>query len=295
MRDRIIPLVMDAGALSDAAARASAQTAEANAHGQTAATAPPGPAPVYVRVAGEPIDEAEIAREMQFHRAADPHAARQAAAATLAIRELVRRECQRLALPVEPLAGETEDEARVRVLIEHAIDAPEADADAIRRYYDANRTHLHHPDRIRARHILLAAPPAQVQARHRAQRLGEELIGALKQAPEHFIELAMRHSACPSRDEGGELGWIERGDTVPEFDRQLFMLKPGLAGLTVETRYGHHVVEVLERIEGAPMRYDEARDRIASYLETQTRQNALHQYLHILAERYGVEGIEIAP
>jgi peptidyl-prolyl cis-trans isomerase C len=39
--------------------------------------------------------------------------------------------------------------------------------------------------------------------------------------------------------------------------------------------------------------FDEARDRIASYLETQARQNAVHQYLHILAAQYGVEGIAL--
>ena len=89
------------------------------------------------------------------------------------------------------------------------------------------------------------------------------------------------------------MGWIERGDTVPEFDRQLFMLKPGMAGLTVETRYGHHVVEVLERVDGEPLSFEDARERIAAYLETQAQQNALHQYLHILAQRHGVEGIAL--
>lgn len=284
MGGRAIPLVMDAGALSEAAARAGA--AHEDAHG-----AMPGPAPVFVRVGGRPIDEAQIAREMQFHRAPDPHAARQAAATTLVIRELVRLECEHLQLVVEAIDGETEDEARVRVLVEHEMPLPAADDAALRQYYQANQARLHHPDAIRVRHILLAAAPADGAARQRAQLHGEELIGALREAPERFVEFAMRHSACPSRDEGGELGWIERGDTVPEFDRQLFMLKPGLAPLTVETRYGHHVVEVLERVDGEPLSFDQARPRIAAYLETQAQQNGLHQYLHILAERYGVEGI----
>ncbi|GAB3737916.1 peptidylprolyl isomerase [Silanimonas algicola] len=290
MAGRIIPVVMDAGALSEAAAKAAA---EAHDHDADPSSPLPGPAPVFVRVAGEPIDEAEIAREMQFHRAADPHAAREAAATTLVIRELVARECSRLGLPIEPLEGETEEEARVRILLAEAVEAPEADEAALRQYYEANQARLHEPDRVRVRHVLLAAPPADIKARQRAQIQGEELLAALKAEPYRFIEFAMRHSACPSREQGGELGWIERGDTVPEFDRQLFMLKPGLAGLTVETRYGHHVVEVLERVDGAALTFAEARDRIASYLETQARQNAVHQYLHILAEQYGVEGIAL--
>lgn len=292
MASRAIPIVMDAGALSEATAKAAAE-AHGHAHDDDPSRPLAGPAPVYVLVGGTPIDEAEIAREMQFHRAESPHEARQAAATTLVIRELVRRECERLQLPVDAVDGETEDEARVRVLVDAEVALPGTDDAALRQYYEANRARLHHPDGIRVRHILLAAAPSDIAARQRAQQLGEELIGALRQEPDRFIEFAMRHSACPSRDQGGELGWIERGDTVPEFDRQLFMLRPGFAGLTVETRYGHHVVEVLERVDGEPLSFDDARSRIAAYLETQAQQNALHQYLHILAQRYGVEGIAL--
>jgi len=288
MASRAIPIVMDAGALSDASVKAAAHD-----HADDPSQPLAGPAPVFVMVGDTPIDEAEIAREMQFHRSPNPHEARQSAATTLVVRELVRRECERLQLAVDAVDGETEDEARVRVLVDAEVALPATDDAALRQYYDANRARLHQPDGIRARHILLAAAPADIAARQRAQQQGEALIGALRQEPDRFIEFAMRHSACPSREQGGELGWIERGDTVPEFDRQLFMLKPGMAGLTVETRYGHHVVEVLERVDGDPLSYDDARERITAYLETQAQQNALHQYLHILAQRYGVEGIAL--
>ena len=113
-------------------------------------------------VGDTPIDEAEIAREMQFHRADDPHAARQAAATTLVIRELVRRECERLQLAVEAIDGETEDEARVRVLVDAEVALPEADEAALRQYYEANQARLHHPDAIRA---AVAGSPGAVSNR----------------------------------------------------------------------------------------------------------------------------------
>ena len=50
---------------------------------------------------------------------------------------------------------------------------------------------------------------------------------------------------------------------------------------------------MLERVDGEPLSFEDARERIAAYLETQTQQNAMHQYLHILAQRYGVEGIAL--
>jgi peptidyl-prolyl cis-trans isomerase C len=287
---RAIPVVMDAGALSEAAAKAAA---EAHAHDDDPSQPLPGPAPVLLLVGGEPISEADVAREMQFHRAADPHASRRMAARTLVVRALVQRECQRLGLVAEPEGAETAEEALVRQLLEREVETPVPDEAACRQYFEANQGRLHHPDRVLARHILLAAPPADIKARERAMVQGEELLEALRAEPDRFGEFAMRHSACPSREQGGELGWLERGDTVPEFDRQLFMLREGLAGLTVETRYGHHVVAI-DRIErGAPMTWEEARPRIEAYLETQVQQNAVHQYLQILVERYGVDGLDL--
>ena len=77
--NRAIPIVMDAGSLSEAAAKA---TADAHAHGDDPSLPLAGPAPVFVMVGDTPIDEAEIAREMQFHRSPNPHEARQSAATT---------------------------------------------------------------------------------------------------------------------------------------------------------------------------------------------------------------------
>ena len=280
--NRDIPIVMAPGALSEAA----------HAHDDSASAPIPGPAPAYLHVAGHPIDEAEIAREMQFHRAATPHLAREDAARTLVIRTLVRLECERLGIAPEPEADETADEARVRQLLDREVQSPIADEPAVRRYFESNHERLHHPDRVLVDHILLAAAPDDPEGRLRAREAGETLIAQLREAPERFAEFAMRHSACPSREQGGSLDWVCRGDTVPEFERQLFMLREGLAGLTVETRYGHHVVFMRQIEHGAPLSYEDAAPVVAAYLETQAHQNAIHDYLQQLHERYPVEGWE---
>ncbi|MBS0486341.1 MAG: peptidylprolyl isomerase, partial [Proteobacteria bacterium] len=251
---------------------------EAHAHHHDRAGEGPrglgAPPPCYLHVGDTAVDEAQIAQEMQHHRDADPRRARNAAARALVVRELLRREAQRLHIDAEAEAidGETAEEAAIRVLIEREMPVPAPSAEACRHYFEQNAQRLRHPDRLRVRHILLAAAPDDVETRLAARTRGEELIGELRTHPERFTEFAMRHSACPSRDEGGELGWIERGDTVPEFERQLFMLASGLAGLTVETRYGHHVVHVDEIERGAPLSFAEAESKIAAYLETQVRQ-----------------------
>jgi peptidyl-prolyl cis-trans isomerase C len=232
---------------------------------------------------------------MQHHRSADPQRARLDAARALVVRELLRIEIEHQGIAAEgPLQGaETQEEAAIRLLLEREIHTPEPKQEDCRRYFEANRERMRTPTRASVRHILLAAPPADAFARNKAREQGEQLIEILKLEPERFAELAAAHSACPSKQDGGALGWISSGDTVPEFERQVFRLKPGMAGLTVESRYGHHVVILDQLHPGEPLEFDDCQARIASYLEAQAKQNALHQYLNILAERHGVQGVEM--
>ncbi|MBK6350661.1 MAG: peptidylprolyl isomerase [Steroidobacteraceae bacterium] len=251
------------------------------------------PTVTAVRVGDTTIGEAEVAREMQHHRAADPRVAREHAVRALVVREMLRLEVERLDIgaAAQPQDGETREEANVRTLLEREAPASQPDGEACRRYFEQNRERLRRPDRLRARHILLAAAPGDTDARAQARELGEQLIDGLRRAPARFAELAMRHSACPSRDTGGDLGWIEPGDTTPEFERQVFLLSPGLAGLTVESRWGHHVVHVDEVVRGEPLALEEAMPRVKAYLETHARQHAIHDYLQDLARRHHVHGL----
>lgn len=257
------------------------------------AGAVPAPAADSVFVADTAISEAEIAREMQHHPARDPSRARSEAARALVVRELLRREIEhlRIAETAQPVGQETREEAAIRLLLERELDIREPDENDCRRYYESNRKRLREPDRIQVRHILLAAAPDDASSRLEARRRGEVLIDELAEYPQRFAQCALRWSACPSRNQGGALGWLERGQTTPEFDRQIFMLQEGLTGLTVESRYGHHVVCIDEIRRGALLDFDRSRARIAAYLSVQARQHALHHYLAQLQERYGVCGL----
>jgi len=283
MKNRIIPLVMTEDALSQGMSEATASELKQPL---------PIPPPAFIKVAGQSISEQAIAQEMQFHRSLNPHVSRLEAARTLVVRELLRLEAGRLALPVEPAANETEEEALIERLLSDQIQFATPSEEECRRYYANNGERLRTPDRIHVRHILLTAAPDDIDTRLEARTLGESLIAELQLHPERFIEKALRYSACPSSSEGGDLGWLERGGTVPELDRQLFMLNKGLAPMTLESRYGHHVVEILSLERGKPMTFEEAHLRIEAYLQAQTQQVAIHEYLQGLADHYGVEGLE---
>ncbi|MCB1559847.1 MAG: peptidylprolyl isomerase [Xanthomonadales bacterium] len=252
------------------------------------------PAPCTLFVGETPISEAEIAREMQHHRSMKPEQSRADAARALVVRELLRRESERLGVPAEvtPMERETEEEAAIRAILENELEDRVPTEDDCRRYFEQNQERFRSPDRIRVRHVLLAAAPDDVGARLQARSTAEKLIGELADHPERLDEFAMRHSACPSKEQGGDLGWLTRGQTTPEFDRQVFRLREGLAGFPVESRWGYHVVRIDEMDGGQPLTFADVHDQIADYLALQVRQQEIQHYLMMLHERYRVRGLD---
>ena len=104
---------------------------------------------------------------------------------------------------------------------------------------------------------------------------------------------ARKWSNCPSGDHGGELGWLAAADCAPEFARELFgHVEMGVLPRLVHSRFGLHVVEVLEREPGVAQAFESVRGAVAMSLRQQAFVTALRQYLRLLAGR-SVEGVEL--
>ena len=264
------------------------------------------PAPCWLFVADTAISESAIAQEMQHHPSDNPAQSRAAAARAVMVRELLRLECDRLeiapatshevadidAAEKETAVAETHEEVRIRLLLESVIDTRTPDETACLRYYEQNRERFRAPDQCQLRHILFAAAPDDAAGRMAARAQAEQHIAELQMNPVLFADFALRQSSCPSREQGGELGWLQRGQTTPEFDRQVFRLPVGLAAFPVESRWGYHVVDVLAQAAGEALAFDAVHAQIAHYLELQVQQSELQHYLQGLQERYGVRGLE---
>ncbi|MEX5404378.1 peptidylprolyl isomerase [Stenotrophomonas sp. WED208] len=270
--------------------------AEAHSHHHDAAEQGPRslgqPAPCRLFVDETAISEADIAREMQHHRAMRPEQSRAEAARALVVRELLRLEAQRLGLQAPEGNRVSDEEVLIQQLLEDAIEDRVPTDEDCRRYFEQNPERFRSPDRVRLRHILLAAPADDVAGRFAARTEGERLVGLLKESPHLFADFALRHSRCPSSSEGGDLGWLQRGQTTPEFDRQVFRLREGLAGFPVESRWGYHVVCVDAREEGQPQPFEAVLPQLRDYLELQVRQREVQAYLLQLQERYPVRGLD---
>ncbi|POA21635.1 peptidylprolyl isomerase [Pseudomonas sp. FW300-N1A1] len=240
-----------------------------------------------------PITPEAMARELQYHPAPSREEAVYQAARALVIRELLQQRIAELGLSLQLGAGENEEEAATRLLLEREVQVPECDEATCERYYDSNRARFHSAPLLAVRHILLECAPDDAEARSLAHVQAEILVQRLEEFPGSFAELAQKYSACPSKAQGGSLGQISKGQTVPELERQLFTLAPGLASKPLESRFGWHVVSVDQRIEGKALPYEVVLTAIRTQLQQGVWQKALVQYLQTLIGAADIRGIHL--
>lgn len=255
--------------------------------------------PRTVTVNGVTIPREAIARETQNHPASKPIEAWQAAARALVIRELLLQEAARLKIIADPLSDgegrrETEEEARIRALLEQEVVSPVPGEQELQRYYANNRKAFRTPDLHEAAHILIGVRENGAEAWQAARERATAILKEVEGEPARFAALAEAHSDCPSRAMGGNLGQISSGQTVPEFEIMLPQLQVGPDHFSiVETRYGFHIVTVHRRIEGRDLPFDKVRDRIALFLRERAQAIAARHYVQQLASLALIEGVAL--
>jgi peptidyl-prolyl cis-trans isomerase C len=246
-----------------------------------------------VRVNGAEIPEAAIAREVQYHPAPGLDDARASAARALVIRHLLLHRAAAVGItPADPESADSEEEV-IGELLAREVTVPTADEATCERYWRNNRQRFRSPDLVEARHILVAAAPDDDEARAAAREKAAGLITELQRAPEAFAALAKQFSACPSKDQGGHLGQLVRGQTVPEFDTFLFNLDPGLCSVPLATRYGYHVLCIEQKVTGRELPYEAVKGRVAEYLQDRAWRTAVSQYIRILAGSAMIDGVDL--
>jgi len=138
----------------------------------------------------------------------------------------------------------------------------------------------------RVRHILIRTNElvSQEQARRRLADLRERL----ENKAADFADLARLHSNDGSASKGGDLGWIYPGDTVPEFEKTMNGLKPGELSAPVQTQFGWHLIQVLER-RSEDVSKERQRQAARQALRERKADEAYQEWLRQLRDRAFVE------
>ncbi|HET7413385.1 MAG TPA: peptidylprolyl isomerase [Pararhizobium sp.] len=227
--------------------------------------------------------------------AADPAKAWEESARALVIRQLLIAEAAKRGITDrDPEPGEEPDEAAIRRLLETELHLPEPRQEELERWYGRNQERLRLPDLWRVQHILIAADPKNPAAKQRARARAEDLLAEVLAEPDHLGPLARRFSDCPSREQDGDLGTIERGSTVPEFENQLRTLEVGeVCPHVVESRYGMHVIRITAHEAGRVPPFEAVRPRVAEFLQEASWRQAVQGYIAALAAKARIQGIDL--
>ena len=186
--------------------------------------------------------------------------------------------------------------AAIEALLEGNISLPALADEACRRYYEAHKGTYRTGERLRARHILFAVTPGVdvVALRKQAEPVFLDVRCRDSAAADRFGEAARKWSNCPSGAEGGDLGWLSAEDCAPEFARELFgRIEVGVLPRLVHSRFGLHIVEVMQREHGVAQSFEAVRGAVEMALRQQTFVTALRHYLQLLAGAAAIDGVEL--
>lgn len=252
-------------------------------------------------VNGTTLSAASIAAEAQNHPAPQgkPGLAWRRAARALAIRQLLLDHADRLeivAAPRElaPRKLETEDEARIREVLEQVIDPVPVTEDDLHTLYDRDPGRYRAPTLYQPSHILFAAPSGDDAQRAAARQQAEAVLSKLRESPRRFGDLAAQHSACSSRDVGGQLGQLSSGDTVPEFEAAMDAAPVGeIHDSPVETRYGVHILRMDARAEGDVLPFEAIRGHLREACEKANWARAAQVYVAGLLDEACISGMDL--
>ncbi len=135
------------------------------------------------------------------------------------------------------------------------------------------------------RHILIQNKPGVTDedARERLLRLRERIASGAD-----FAELAKVHSDDPSATKGGDLGWISPGLTVPEFERVMNQLRDNEVSAPVQSQYGWHLIQVLER-RSEGVSEDQRRNIARNTIRARKSDEAFQDWLRQIRDRAFIE------
>jgi peptidyl-prolyl cis-trans isomerase D len=172
--------------------------------------------------------------------------------------------------------------------------------DELQSYYNQHRDQYRLAEQAKVSHILiktpLPGPDGKVDEKGvaEAQRRAEDLLTQLK-AGAKFEDLARKYSEDPgSAKEGGSLGWIGKGRTVPEFEKAAFSLPKGQISDLVKSSYGFHIIRVDDRQDAHMKTLEEVKDQIEPILKQQKAQQIAQKQAEDLLQQAKTQGLDAA-
>lgn len=139
--------------------------------------------------------------------------------------------------------------------------------DELKAIYQQNIQQYEVPDRVHVEHILFTTVGKTDAEVAEIRNKAEDVLAQARKKGANFEDLARKYSEDPgSKDKGGDLGWIVRGQTVPAFEQAAFSLPKGEISDLIRTQYGFHIIKILDKETAHTKPFDEVKDSIRTPL-----------------------------
>jgi peptidyl-prolyl cis-trans isomerase D len=160
----------------------------------------------------------------------------------------------------------------------------------LQRYYNENKERFRVQDRVHVTHILFKTTDKKPEEVKQIEAKAQDVLKQVR-AGKDFAALAKENSEdTASAAKGGDIGWITRGQTVPEFEQKAFSMKPGEVSDLVKTQYGFHIIKVLEKETARLKPFQEVEPTIREEFmrdRSDAEKSALMDRLRTAATRHG--------
>ena len=170
-------------------------------------------------------------------------------------------------------------------IMEAAMHQDPASDEDVEEFYNKNLNHFKTLEQIHASHILI---------RDKSD-IGREKLDLVIEALDSgrdFEELAREFSEDTSSEQGGDLGWLPRGQTVAKFEKVAFSLELDEISDPFETQFGWHIVRLHERQDARTQSLEEVNEQIAMMLLRERRNESYRLFLQDLKEKATIEEVK---
>src|SRR4029077_1071034 len=172
--------------------------------------------------------------------------------------------------------------------------------DDLQAYYDQHRDEFRVPEQVNVRHILIKTPLPAADGKvdpkgvEEARKKAGDLLKQLK-AGTKFEDLAKKSSEdAGSAKNGGALGWIGKGRTVPEFEKATFSLPKGGTSDLVQSSFGFHIIHVDDKQDAHLKTITEVKDQLEPIIKQQKAQRAAENEANTLLTQARAGGLDKA-
>jgi len=155
----------------------------------------------------------------------------------------------------------------------------------LQKYYKEHIKDFTEPEKLRVSHILISF---QQHSKEEASEIAQEVLNKLKSG-EDFSEVAAKYSDSPTKDKGGDLGFLRKEEMNPSFSKEAFAMQIGQISDIIETEEGYHIFKITDKVESKVQPYENVKNQIYQLIFSKRAEKFQQEFIEKLKKESYIE------